>query len=124
MIGLLRKDLYAVGRIGLLMLPLALVISLLPRMENMTTTYPMTLVFIVPLYAANYDERCKWDRYAAMLPYRTEQIVWSKYILGYSYAVLGEATAYLGGLLQNLIRPGSVDWEDVFVRSMIILGKH
>lgn len=120
MIGLLRKEMYMVGWMGLLMLLLSLVISLLPRMENMSTAYPITLAVMVPLYAASYDERCKWDRYAAMLPYRTEQIVWSKYILSYTFIALGEAAALLSGLLRNLIRPDSVNWASIFRTSAMV----
>lgn len=121
MIGLLRKDMYVVGWLGLLMLPLALALSLVPRLENMGIIYPAMLAFMVPLMAFAYDERCKWDRYAAMLPYRTEQIVWSKYILSYMYIVLGEATTLLSGLLRSLVRPESVDWMRIIETGAILL---
>ena len=121
MIGLLRKDLYVTGRYSLLMLVLSLGISLLPKMENMGTTYPAMVAFLMPLYAFTYDERCKWDRYAAMLPYRREQIVWSKYIISCIYIVLVEITIFLSALFRDLIRPGSVDWVWTLKTNALVL---
>ena len=72
MTGLLKKDLYVSERSSRLLLVLALVLSLVPKMETFGNTYAMMLAFMMPMNAVAYDERCKWDRYAAMLPYREE----------------------------------------------------
>ena len=52
------------------------------------STYAMMMAVMMPLTSIAYDERCKWDRYAAMLPYRIGQLVWSKYLLSYLYTLL------------------------------------
>ena len=112
MIGLLRKDLYVAERSCRLMLVLALMFSVLPNMGALGSTYAIMLAFMLPLNAIAYDERCKWDRYAAMMPCRPGQIVGGKYILSYIYMLLAEAIVLLGALIRGVIAPGSVDWTE------------
>lgn len=38
---------------------------------------------MLPYTALAYDERCKWDQLAAMLPYSPRDLVLSKYVLGW-----------------------------------------
>lgn len=38
---------------------------------------------MLPYTALAYDERCKWDQLAAMMPYSTRDLVLSKYVLGW-----------------------------------------
>ncbi len=38
---------------------------------------------MLPYTAMAYDERCKWDQMAAMMPYSTRDLVLSKYVLGW-----------------------------------------
>lgn len=38
---------------------------------------------MLPYTAMAYDERCKWDQMAAMMPYSTRALVLSKYVLGW-----------------------------------------
>ena len=88
MIGLLKKDLFVADKSGRLLLVLALVFSAVPSMSAFGNTYAMMLAAMMPMNSIAYDERCKWDRYAAMLPYRVSQLVWSKYLLAYLYTCL------------------------------------
>jgi len=112
MIGLLRKDLFVAEKSGRLLLILALVFSMVPNLGAFGNTYAIMLAFMLPLNSIAYDERCKWDRYAAMLPYRAEQIVWSKYLLSYIYTALAEGIILVGALIRNVIQPDSVNWTD------------
>lgn len=38
---------------------------------------------MLPYTALAYDERCKWDQLAAMMPYSVRDLVLSKYVLGW-----------------------------------------
>ena len=122
MSGLLKKDLYVSEKTSRLLLVLALILSLIPKMETFGNTYAMMLAFMMPMNAVAYDERCKWDRYAAMLPYRTEQIVWGKYMLSYIYTVIAEIIIFLGAVIRNFIRPDTVDWVETLQISAILLA--
>ena len=111
MIGLLKKDLYVADKSGRLLLVLALVFSMVPSLGAFGSTYAMMLAVMMPLNSIAYDERCKWDRYAAMLPCRAGQLVWSKYLLSYLYTLLGGGTIVLGAFLRG-VTTGAADWKE------------
>lgn len=112
MTGLLRKDLFVADKSTRLLLVLALIFSLTPSLGAFGTTYAMMLSFMVPLNSIAYDEKSKWDRYASMLPYCASQIVWSKYVLGYIYTLLGEAIVSLSPVIRQTIFHTPVDWAE------------
>ncbi len=111
MIGLLKKDLYVADKSGRLLLVLALIFSMVPSMGAFGSTYAMMMAVMMPLSSIAYDERCKWDRYAAMLPYRVGQLVWSKYLLSYLYTLLGGGIIVLGAFLRGMTT-GAADWKE------------
>lgn len=119
MIGLLKKDLYVAGKSGRLLLVLALVFSMVPSLGAFGSTYAMMLAVMMPLNSIAYDERCKWDRYAAMLPYRTGQLVWSKYLLSYLYTLLGGGIIVLGAFLRG-VTTGAADWKETAEMSIML----
>ena len=98
MIGLLKKDLYVADKSSRLLVVLALVFCLAPGFGSLGSTYAMMMAFMLPMNSIAYDERCKWDRYAAMLPCRPSQIVWCKYLLSGIYTLLGEVIILAGPL--------------------------
>ena len=110
MIGLLKKDLFVADKSGRLLLVMAVIFSMIPSMGNFGATYAMMLALMMPLTSIAYDERCKWDKYAAMLPYTPGQLVWSKYLLAYFYTVLGGSIIVLGTFLRGMTT-GAADWE-------------
>ena len=119
MIGLLKKDLYVADKTGRLLLVLALAFSMVPSLRSFGCTYAMMLALMIPLNAIAYDERCKWDRYAAMLPYRPEQLVWSKYLLAYLFTFLAGAIIVLGAVVQGRIT-GSLDWMETLEMTILV----
>lgn len=119
MIGLLKKDLYVAGRSGRLLLVLALVFSMVPSLGAFGSTYAMMMAVMMPLNSIAYDERCKWDRYAAMMPYRTGQLVWSKYLLSYLYTLLGGGIIVLGAFLRG-VTTGAADWKETAEMSVML----
>ena len=119
MSGLLRKDLYVADKSGRLLLVLALVFSMVPSLGAFGSTYAMMMAIMMPLSSIAYDERCKWDRYAAMLPYRTGQLVWSKYLLSYFYTLLGGGIIVLGAFLRG-VTTGAADWKETAETSLML----
>lgn len=119
MIGLLKKDLYVAGKSGRLLLVLALVFSMVPSLGAFGSTYAVMLAVMMPLNSIAYDERCKWDRYAAMLPYRAGQLVWSKYLLSYFYTLLGGGIIVLGAFLRGMTT-GAADWKETAETSIML----
>lgn len=119
MIGLLKKDLFVADKSGRLLLVLALVFSVVPNMGAFGSTYAMILAVMMPLNSIAYDERCKWDRYAAMLPYRPGQLVWSKYLLSYLYTLLGGGIIVLGAFLRG-VTTGAADWKETAETSLML----
>ena len=119
MIGLLKKDLCVADKSGRLLLILALVFSMVPSLGAFGSTYAMMMAIMMPLSSIAYDERCKWDRYAAMLPYRTGQLVWSKYLLSYFYTLLGGGIIVLGAFLRG-VTTGAADWKETAETSLML----
>lgn len=78
--GLLRKDLYVLQRSMRLFL-LILLFLFLPSV--VMPIYALVYCTLLPSTAMAYDERSHWDSLAAMMPYSTEDIVLSKYLLGW-----------------------------------------
>lgn len=120
MIGLLKKDLYVADKSGRLLLFLALLFSAIPSLGAFGNTYAMMLAFMMPMNSIAYDERCKWDRYAAMLPYRPEQIVWSKYVLSYLFTLLAECIIILGAAIRSRLSVSFDLVEEIQMGLMLI----
>lgn len=114
MIGLMKKDLYVADKTGRLLLVLALAFSLVPSLRSFGCTYAMMLALMIPLNSIAYDERSKWDRYAAMLPYRPEQLVWSKYLLAYLFTLLGGAIIVVSAATQR------ADWRETLEMAALL----
>lgn len=119
MIGLLKKDLFVADKSGRLLLVMAVVFSVIPNMGSFGTTYAMILALMMPLTSIAYDERSKWDKYAAMLPYTPGQLVWSKYLLAYFYTLLGGGIIVLGTFLRG-ITTGSADWKETMEMAVLM----
>lgn len=121
MSGLLKKDLIVADKSGRLLLVLALAFSLVPRFGALGSTYAMMLAFMLPLNSIAYDEKSKWDRYAAMLPCRAGQIVWSKYLLSYIYTLLAEAIILVSALIREWFMGTPVDWTDTLQTNAMLV---
>ena len=122
MIGLLRKELYVADRSFRLLVVFALVFSLIPGMSNFGTTYAIMMAMSIPLNSIAYDEKSKWDRYAAMLPYKPGQLVWTNYLLAYLFTVLAEAIVLLGSVIRGRISHEPYTPEDLLSFSVLLLG--
>lgn len=70
---------------------------------------------MLPYTAMAYDERCKWDQMAAMMPYSTRDLVLSKYVLGWLcagaaglFALILQTVVTFTGLPVEAGTPGSI----------------
>ena len=90
--GLLLKDFFTISKSLRAFLLIIVVFACLPGF-NMAV-FAVVYAALLPMTAISYDERCKWDTMAAMLPYSPTELVVSKYLLGY-IAVLGAAVLAL-----------------------------
>ena len=64
-------------------------------------TYPCLLTTMVPMTLISYDEREKWDVFAATLPYSRAQIVSSKYLIGLCLSAGILAAAAVGQIFRG-----------------------
>ena len=84
--GLLYKDAVTLMKQLKLFLLMILIFAVIPGYNLIT--FALVYCAMLPFSAMAYDERSKWNRLAAMLPYSDVQLVLCKYILGW-LCVLG-----------------------------------
>ena len=111
MIALLKKDVFVMDKQMRVLVILALIFNLIPSTNGFGATYAMLIALMLPISTVSYDERCKWDRYAAMLPWTPQQIVGSKYVLTYGAMLMGGMLTVLGTYAQGLYGAGA-DWAE------------
>ena len=122
MIALLKKDIFVMDKQMRLMVILALFFLLLPNGGSYGSSYTALISVMLPMSTISYDERCKWDRYAAVLPWTPQQIVGSKYILSYVATVASILMVLAAYLIRPLYSDEVVIWEDVWSMLGIYLG--
>lgn len=105
--ALLRKDLYVLCRQMLVFILMIVVFCATPLFAG---TFGITYSAMIPYTTIAYDERSKWDRLAAMMPYTAREVVLSKYVLGWCFTLgstlLSVPFQYLASLLA--LRPFSL----------------
>lgn len=120
--ALLLKDFYTLVKQMKFFLIVIVFFSFLPGYS--TSSFALVYAAMMPISALAYDERCKWDSLAVMMPYKIKSIVFGKYILG--YITLG-GVFIITVISQNLfsvIKGTSYDFEgmvSVFITANIAL---
>lgn len=79
--GLLLKDFYTLVKQLRIVLLFLVVMAVIPGINQ--SAFAMIYFAMMPITAVAFDERSKWDSLAAMMPYKTSDIVLSKYLIGY-----------------------------------------
>lgn len=79
--ALLIKDIYTLLRQMKLFFVLVVILAVVPGFSS--SGFAIVYAALMPLTALAYDERAKWDKLAVMMPYKPENMVVSKYLLGY-----------------------------------------
>lgn len=87
--ALIQKDVYVLWKQMRIFLLVMLVIMV--GNGSFGSVFVVLWCSMLPYTALAYDERCKWDQMAAMMPYSPRDLVLSKYVLGWLCA--GAASA-------------------------------
>lgn len=96
--ALLYKDLCVLWKQMKYMLLLVALFCLIPnQVLNLSQFFVIYAGLMLPISLMAYDERAKWDDFAAMLPYSTRTLVFSRYLFGWGTALFG-AVMNLAGL--------------------------
>lgn len=96
--GLLLKDFYTLTKQMKIFLIIIVIWSFIPGFS--TSSFAIIYAAMLPITALAYDERSKWNALAAMMPYTAENLVLSKFVLGY---ILVGCTSLLSILAQIII---------------------
>jgi len=96
--GLLIKDSYTILKQMKFFLVFIFVFSCIPSFS--TLIFAIVYSTMLPMTAIGYDERSKWDKLAAVMPYSASDIVLSKYVLGYIMVI---ATAVIACIAQAIV---------------------
>ena len=122
MIALLRKDIYVADKQARLLIVLALIFCLIPNMGAFSSTYALMTAFMIPINSLAYDDKSKWDKYAAMLPYRISELVGSKYLLCVIYTGLAFLIVAFGTAVQGLVvTKAGIDWTDLWETELVLI---
>jgi hypothetical protein len=79
--GLILKDIYVLLKQVKFLLLVVVLFAFMPGLSF--SAFALVYCAMLPLTTIGYDERAKWDKYAATMPYSRADIVLSKYLLGY-----------------------------------------
>lgn len=79
--GLILKDFYVLTKQIKFFLVMVIIFAIMPQYSM--SAFAIVYSSMLPITTMGYDERAKWDQFAAMLPYSRKDIVLSKYLLGY-----------------------------------------
>ena len=90
--GLLLKDYYTLLKQLKFYLIFIVIFALIPSMNF--SNIAMVYAAMLPITVIAYDERCKWDQLAIMMPYSKQELVVSKYLIGYIGVALCMALSF------------------------------
>lgn len=79
--GLLVKDFYTIFKQMKAFLLLIILFAFIPGFSSIS--FAIIFATLLPITSVAYDERSKWNRLAAMMPYSDRDLVLSKYLFGY-----------------------------------------
>lgn len=105
--ALLLKDFLTLSKTIRYVVIFMLVMACIPQM-NMSVFF-MVYCTMLPVNALAYDERTKWDTLAAMMPYRTREIVLGKYVLGYIVLIALTALSMLALTVRGMVTGAPLD---------------
>ena len=120
--GLLRKDLYMMGkycRAYLLLVIVFLCVSVFGNDNLFFAFYPSLFSGMIPVSLLAYDERSRWMQYSGTLPYTKGQLVSGKYIIGLMTQI---AVLIATGIAQaiRMKMNGTFQW-DTFDALMLVI---
>lgn len=103
--GLLLKDLLNLkkqSKIYLALILFYLVFSIINNNASFFGGMVCILSAMLPITALSYDERAKWDKFALTMPVSRRDMVTSKYLLGFLFALAGSILLFLCNLFTKI----------------------
>ena len=98
--ALLYKDFRVMWKQMKAFLLLIAIFCLIPNQAlNLSAFFVVYAGLMLPMSLMSYDERAKWDTFAAMLPYASREIVLSRYLGGWLCVDLAGVLYAIGGAL-------------------------
>ena len=98
--ALLYKDFRVMWKQMKAFLLLIAIFCLIPNQAlNLSAFFVVYAGLMLPMSLMSYDERAKWDTFAAMLPYASREIVLSRYLGGGLCVALAGVLDAIGGAL-------------------------
>lgn len=101
--ALIQKDFYVLWKQMRLFVVVLLIFAL--TQGTFGNVFIVLWCAMLPYTAMAYDERCKWDHLAAMMPYTARDMVLSKYVLGWLCA---GAASLLSLAIQQVMKSGDL----------------
>ncbi len=99
--GLLLKDFYTITKQLKFFLLLIVCFALIPNFS--VSVFAVVYAAMLPITTLAYDEQCKWNSLAVMMPYPPAFIVLSKYIIGLMGVVFATALSIVGYGIQTMV---------------------
>ena len=115
--GLLYKDAVTLMKQLKLFLMMILIFAVIPGYNLIT--FALVYCAMLPFSAMAYDERSKWNRLAAMLPYSDVQLVLCKYILGWLSVIGAMLIAAVVQFAAILIRGAQAELDTMLLTLVV-----
>ena len=115
--GLLYKDAVTLMKQLKLFLMMILIFAVIPGYNLIT--FALVYCAMLPFSAMAYDERSKWNRLAAMLPYSDVQLVLCKFILGWLSVLGATLLAAVAQFAAILIRGAQAELDTMLLTLMV-----
>ncbi|HOO27498.1 MAG TPA: ABC-2 transporter permease [Lachnospiraceae bacterium] len=100
--ALLIKDFYTLVKQMKMFIVLILIFAILPGTS--LTAFAVIYCAMLPMTAISYDENCKWDKLAVMMPYSAKSLVFEKYVFGYALIAASAVISLLSEAVLSVIR--------------------
>ena len=117
--GLLIKDWETLLKQMKVMLVIVVVLACIPG--TYMAAFALFYAAMLPITALAYDERAKWDELAAMMPYTSQSIVGSKYVLGLTLVLPVLALSMLSRLIVHSAPIVSEDTMSLLITACLSL---
>lgn len=116
--ALLIKDFYMLIKQMKIFIIVILVLAIMPG----TSVAAFAIVYsaMIPMTAIAYDEGCKWDRFAAMMPYTVKNLVLEKYVFGYLMVTFAAIISALSKLITGLVTGSGFDVQNLVVIAVVV----
>jgi hypothetical protein len=115
MMGLILKDLLTISRHRIYFI-MIIGFALIP--DSFLSNFVIIFAAMLPITAIAYDERSKWTELQSMMPYSDKEVIYSKYILGYSIIAAVTVLSYILHLILSLF---IVEYKALIDPSIIML---